>query len=89
MPLLPFILVEIERRGLDVSPTRWCSMNYGREPTTRVSAAADRRWTQTDITALRSIVGDGSTVEQIAVKLDRTSTDVAALMSRLRLRVAA
>jgi hypothetical protein len=64
-------------------------MNYGREPTTRVSAAADRRWTQTDITELRSIVGDGSTVEQIAVKLDRTSTDVAALMSRLRLRVAA
>ncbi|WP_404336255.1 hypothetical protein AB2M62_18695 [Sphingomonas sp. MMS12-HWE2-04] len=48
---------------------------------------AHQRWTQTDITELRSRLEVGGTVADIAEGLQRTTENVLAMMSRLRLRV--
>lgn len=45
-----------------------------------------QRWTQTDITSLRSRHGAAETVQTIADALHRTPENVAAMMARLRLR---
>jgi hypothetical protein len=49
--------------------------------------AAEKRWTQTDITALRSRLEGGETPVQIALALERSAENVSAMMSRLCLRV--
>ncbi|MCX8474480.1 MAG: hypothetical protein MT490_01675 [Sphingomonas sp.] len=46
-----------------------------------------QRWTQTDITELRSRLETGGSVVDIAEALQRPSENILAMMSRLRLRV--
>jgi len=47
----------------------------------------EKRWTQTDITALRNRLGDGESAEGIAEALERSAENVLGMMSRLCLRV--
>jgi hypothetical protein len=47
---------------------------------------AHQRWTQTDITELRSRLELGASVADIADALQRPVENVVAMMSRLRLR---
>lgn len=47
---------------------------------------AHRRWTQADITALRTATGAGDTLDVIAVALDRSPGSVTTMLNRLRLR---
>jgi len=49
-------------------------------------AEVHRRWTQGDITALRTATGAGETLDGIAVALDRSPEAVTMMMNRLRLR---
>ncbi len=49
-------------------------------------SAVHRRWTQGDITALRSGIGSGETLEQLATALGRDPIAVMTMMDRLRLR---
>jgi hypothetical protein len=49
--------------------------------------AAEKRWTQTDITELRGRLEGGESTADISVALDRSSEDVLAMMSRLCLSV--
>ena len=46
-----------------------------------------QRWTQTDITELRSRVEMGGSVVDIAEALQRSSENILAMISQLRLRV--
>jgi hypothetical protein len=46
-----------------------------------------RRWTQTDITALRDQLQQGHPVTEIANRLHRNSEEVSSMMQRLRLRL--
>jgi len=48
---------------------------------------AQRRWTQTDITELRSRLESGESASAICDALERSSEDLLAMMSRLCLRV--
>ena len=48
-----------------------------------------QRWTQTDITELRSRLELGGTVADIAETLQRPVENIRAMMSRLRLRARA
>ena len=48
--------------------------------------AAEKRWTQSDITALRTRLEIGESAEEIALSLDRSAENVAGMMSRLCLR---
>jgi len=47
----------------------------------------EKRWTQTDITALRGRLEGGETAAEICAALDRSAEDVLQMMSRLSLRV--
>jgi len=47
----------------------------------------EKRWTQTDITALRGRLEGGETAVEICAALERSADDVQAMMSRLSLRV--
>lgn len=49
--------------------------------------APHQRWTQSDITELRSKVSLGATAQEIATALDRPLAAVLVMVSRLRLRV--
>jgi predicted transcriptional regulator len=46
-----------------------------------------RRWTQTDITALRDLLQRGQPVPEIANRLHRNPEEVSSMMQRLRLRL--
>jgi predicted transcriptional regulator len=46
-----------------------------------------RRWTQTDITALRDLLQQGQSVGEIANRLHRNPEEVSSMMRRLRLRL--
>jgi hypothetical protein len=46
-----------------------------------------QRWTQTDITELRSRLEMGGSVSDIAEALERPAGNILSMMSRLRLRV--
>ena len=48
---------------------------------------AEKRWTQTDITALRNRLVDGESAEEIGQALERSAENVLGMMSRLCLRV--
>jgi hypothetical protein len=48
---------------------------------------AEKRWTQTDINALRSRLDVGESAADIASALERSAENVAGMMSRLCLRV--
>lgn len=48
---------------------------------------AEKRWTQTDITALRSRLNVGESAVEIAMALERSAENVSVMMSRLCLRV--
>lgn len=61
-------------------------MSDRRSITTRITPVPDRRWTQSDITQLRTMVASGATADDVAHKLDRSLADVIALINRLRLR---
>jgi len=47
---------------------------------------AEKRWTQTDITALRNRLDVGESAGEIAQALERTAENVLGMMSRLCLR---
>ena len=47
----------------------------------------EKRWTQTDITALRGRLEGGESAVEICEALERSVDDVQAMMSRLSLRV--
>jgi hypothetical protein len=47
----------------------------------------EKRWTQTDITALRSRLEGGESAVEICEALERSAEDVLQMMSRLSLRV--
>jgi hypothetical protein len=49
--------------------------------------STDKRWTQTDITALRGRLEGGESAAEISAALERSPDDVLAMMSRLSLRV--
>ena len=51
--------------------------------------AAEKRWTQTDITDLRGRLEGGESALEISEALERSSDNVLAMMSRLCLRVRA
>ena len=61
-------------------------MSYGRGIASRLTRGPERRWTQSEITQLRSLLAAGSTASDAAGSLGRSLLDVEALMSRLRLR---
>jgi len=48
--------------------------------------STDKRWTQTDITALRGRLEGGESAVEICEALERSADDVLAMMSRLSLR---
>jgi hypothetical protein len=57
------------------------------DPQTETGASVpQRRWTQGDVTQLRTSVGAGEPVERIADRLQRETDEVATMMRRLRLR---
>jgi len=47
----------------------------------------EKRWTQTDITALRGRLEGGESAAEICEALERSAEDVLQMMSRLSLRV--
>jgi len=47
---------------------------------------AEKRWTQTDVTALRTRLDVGESPLEIAQALDRSAENVAGMMARLFLR---
>jgi hypothetical protein len=47
----------------------------------------EKRWTQTDITALRGRLEGGESPAEISAALERSPDDVLTMMSRLSLRV--
>jgi len=47
----------------------------------------EKRWTQTDITALRGRLEGGESAAEISAALERSTDDVLTMMSRLSLRV--
>jgi hypothetical protein len=49
--------------------------------------AAEKRWTQTDITELRGRLEGGESAVEISEALERSPDNVLAMMSRLSLRV--
>ena len=49
--------------------------------------STEKRWTQTDITALRAKLEGGESAADISTALDRSADDVLTRMSRLSLRV--
>lgn len=53
---------------------------------TRHTAAPSRRWTQTEVSQLRSALLASSTINEIAHQLNRSAEEVRLLMTQLRLR---
>ncbi len=51
--------------------------------------AAEKRWTQSDVTALRTRLEAGESAADIAQEMERSAENVAGMMSRLRLRARA
>ena len=47
---------------------------------------AEKRWTQSDVTALRTRLEVGESAREIAQALERSAENVAGMMSRLCLR---